>query len=119
MFFRLAEQKETTLLKTLTLFLSAAIAATTTSEPSGEADSAALRHVADGRSNRQRVRPQPLPGTGRGVPFVWAWSLSGWILWVARGERLPTRLLAWPVGSLPQHAVPRKASGRVVVLGHA
>ena len=32
MFFRLAEQKETTLLKTLTLFLSAAIAATTTSE---------------------------------------------------------------------------------------
>jgi hypothetical protein len=31
-FFRLAEQKETTLLKTLTLFLSAAIAATTTSE---------------------------------------------------------------------------------------
>jgi hypothetical protein len=35
---------------------------------------------------------------------------------VARGKRLPTRLLAWPVGSLPQHAVPRKASGRVVVL---
>jgi hypothetical protein len=30
-------------------------------------------------------------------------------------QRLPTRLLAWPVGSLPQHAVPREASGRVVV----
>ena len=32
MFFRLTEQKETTLLKTLTLFLGAAIAATTSSE---------------------------------------------------------------------------------------
>jgi hypothetical protein len=38
---------------------------------------------------------------------------------VARGKWLPTRLLAWPMGSLPQHAVPRKASGRVVVLGRA
>jgi hypothetical protein len=84
---------------------------------SGHADSAPPRRVANGRSSRQRVRPQPIPGTGRGVPFVWAWSLSGRILWVARGERLPARLLAWPVGSLPQHAVPRKASGRIVVLG--
>ena len=84
---------------------------------SGHADSAPPLRVANGRSSRQRVRPQPIPGTGRGVPFVWAWSLSGWILWVARGKRLPTRLLAWPVGSLPQHAVPREASGRIVVLG--
>jgi hypothetical protein len=84
---------------------------------SGHADSAPPRRVADGRSSRQRVRPQPIPGTRRGVPFVWTWSLSGWILWVARGKWLPTRLLAWPVGALPQHAVPRKASGRIVVLG--
>jgi len=36
-----------------------------------------------------------------------------------RLQRLPAWLLAWPMGSLPQHAVPRKASGRIVVLGRA
>jgi hypothetical protein len=39
--------------------------------------------------------------------------------WFPVGKWLPTRLLAWSVGALPQHAVPRKASGRIVVLGRA
>jgi hypothetical protein len=55
---------------------------------------------------------------GRRVPSVRLWAVSRRLLWwFPVGKWLPTRLLAWPVGALPQHAVPRKASGRIVILG--
>jgi hypothetical protein len=66
---------------------------------SGHADSAPPRCVANGRSSRQRMRPLPIPGTRRGVPFVRAWSLSGWILWVARGNGCPPGYWRGPWGT--------------------
>jgi hypothetical protein len=57
----------------------------------------------------QGCGPNRYRGTGRGLPFVWAWSLSRRLAWsLSRrllgsplGKWLPTRLLAWPLGSLP------------------
>jgi hypothetical protein len=62
--------------------------------------------------------PRMVSWAGRRVPSVRSWALSRRLLgWLPMGKWLPTRLLARPVGSLPQYAVPWKAPERGVVLG--
>ena len=72
----------------------------------------------------RRMRPGRLPWTVWFVPPVRDWTLSGWLQRPVSQrlslERLPSELLARPLGTLPQYALSRPSAERLLeIVGHS